>query len=782
MLRTKPAGLLFLSSLLMGSAALVAASPVHAQTSSTPSGQIEEVVVTAQKREERANKVPMSITAVSGSKLQELGIVQPRDLMKIAPSFNYTDSGAASPIYSIRGVGFNDIALGSRPTVSIYTDQAPIPFSIETRGASLDLQRVEVLEGPQGTLFGQNATGGAINYIAAKPTDTFSAGANVGYGNYNAFDVSGFVSGPISDTLTGRIALETDQSGGWQKSYTTGQHNGGTDFTNGRVLLDWTPSAKLDVQLNVNGYADYSQVQAAQLIAITPEVAPFEGLVPGLLTYPLAPKNDTSADWTPGDYHRHNIFFQANLRGDYSLGDGMTLTSISSYSHFSDRQLQDIDGTTLQNLSQETHGKIQSASEELRLSGPLDGDRGHFDIGANYAYDQINEDDLDNNEESTLAYFLTPYGLPIFKDFVDISNQTENTYAAFASGDYKITPSIDLYGGIRYTRSIDHYNGCTADAGDGSAAADFGGFDNILRGAFGLPPISPIPNGGCVTLNETTLEPGLVHSKLNQSNFPWRAGVSWAASDDAMLYANVSKGFKAGSFPELGATSATQLLPARQETLLAYEAGFKLGLFDRSLQLNGSVFHYDYTDKQVLGKVVDPVLGTLLKLINVPKSQINGAEMHLDWVPLDGLTLSAGASYIDSEILDNYTGINSSGVLQDFGGEAFPNTPKWELVADARYQWSLSSGYDAFVGAGLTYHSKSNSQLGDIPLLYVKAYSLVDLRAGILSTDDVWSATAWVHNVGNTYYWTSANQDLDTTTRFTGMPRTYGIEIGYRFN
>ncbi len=264
---------------------VLAAGAVTANGADSGAGaQVQEIVVTANKRQESANSVPMSITAASGEVLERQGIKQPRDLVKITPSFTYTDSYVGSPIYTLRGVGFSDISLGGRPTVSIYVDEAPLPFTIETRGASLDLERVEVLKGPQGTLFGQNATGGAINYVAAKPTKTFEAGAHASYGNFNAFEVGGFIRGPITDTLRFRLAAEHTGNDGWQKSYTTGRTNGVGDFTNARLLLEWTPTDRLRVQLNVNGNADRGDVQAAQLIQTFPDVPPAAPFVAQLST------------------------------------------------------------------------------------------------------------------------------------------------------------------------------------------------------------------------------------------------------------------------------------------------------------------------------------------------------------------------------------------------------------------------------------------------------------------------------------------------------------------
>lgn len=284
--------------------------------------RLSPVIVTAQKREETENTVPMSITAASAAQLQSAGVTQPRDLVKITPGFHYADSYVGSPIFTLRGVGFSDISLGGRPTVSVYADEVPIPFAITTRGAGLDPERVEVLKGPQGTLFGQNATGGAVNYIAAKPTDELAAGADVTVGNFGTLNADGFLSGALSDTLSARIAVRHESMDDWQESYTTGAGNGSVDFSQARVLVDWEPTDSLDVNLAINGWIDRSDVMAGQLIAITPAVPPIVGFVPGLATYPLAPADARAADFNPeDDYARDNSFFQASGRADYQLTD-----------------------------------------------------------------------------------------------------------------------------------------------------------------------------------------------------------------------------------------------------------------------------------------------------------------------------------------------------------------------------------------------------------------------------------------------------------------------------
>jgi len=767
---------------LFGAPAWAEQSTIQTPAAASPADAtgVAEIIVTAQKREEKISSVPMSITAATKDQLDRAGVTQVKDLVKITPGFSFADSYIGSPIYTLRGVGFSDISLGGRPTVSVYSDEAPIPFAIETRGADLDLARVEVLKGPQGTLFGQNATGGAINFVAAKPTQNFQSGADLSYGNFNSINMGGYLSGPLSDTLTARLSAQHTQNDPWQRSYTTSATNGAGNFTNARLLLVWTPTSRLKGQLNVNGYVDQSDSQAGQLIAITPNITPAAGFVTGLLTYPLAPANARAADFNPGlNYAKNNHFVQANARFDYDLTDDIVLTSLTSYSHYSESQLQDIDGTTLSNLSQHTAGTISSISEDFRILGKLS-DRGHFTLGVNYASDKVLEDNHDELPQSTDAFLFSALGLPLYANFNDINDQRETTAAVYGNADYNVTDTVNIYAGARFTQSDNKFNGCTADSGDGNALSDFGPFLNYLRSLGGLPANPAIPKGGCVTA-DASLVPGMVVNTLNQNNVSWRAGAEWKPIRGTLLYANVSKGYKAGGFPTLGATVADQFLPASQESVQAYEVGFKTSLLNRSLQLTGAVFYYDYRDKQILGRTLDPTFGPLLKLINVPKSDLTGAEMQLAWVPLQGLNINAGGSYIASKIQGGFTNYNQSGVLQNFGGEAFPNTPKWQFVSDVNYTWALNHHLDGFVGGNFSYQSSSFSQLGENPLLSSRSYSLVDLRAGVATHDGTWRLSVWGRNVGNTYYWTSANQILDTTTRYAGMPATYGIAVHYQF-
>ena len=215
--------------------AVLALSVMHSSHALT----VEEVIVTAQKREQSANDVNVAISAFSGEDLAEIGVVDTRDLGNLTPGFSYSDSGRNAPIYSLRGIGFNEQSQTASSTVGVYMDEVALPFPVLTKGANLDLQRVEILKGPQGTLYGRNTTGGAINYIANTPTETFAAGIKGSYGRFDTTDLEGYVSGPISETAGIRFAFRNIHAGeGWQK----------TTITHARYTLSGTIRGRSDTR------------------------------------------------------------------------------------------------------------------------------------------------------------------------------------------------------------------------------------------------------------------------------------------------------------------------------------------------------------------------------------------------------------------------------------------------------------------------------------------------------------------------------------------------------
>jgi outer membrane receptor protein involved in Fe transport len=850
-------------------AADAAAAAAPAAPSSGPTA-VGELVVTASKREESINTVGLAITAASGDNLQKLGITNTEDLQKIVPGFQATPNYYGTNVFTIRGVGFQDTSLAGSPTVAVYLDEAPLPYSSLTNGATLDLQRVEVLKGPQGTLFGENATGGAINYIANKPTDHFEAGINASYGRFNDADVSGYINGPITDTLDARLALRINQSGAWQEGYAdnAGQSIGGKDFVNGRLSLLWKPTSRFKALLTISGWHDEGYNQMGQLFGIA-ELSPLAPLSPYIKNYPLAPNNDQAASWNkcvnvspfdpiagqaagtqyatipnpgpnavpngplesmgPGSVaqaggqptdcvapRKNNTFFNPTLRLDYDLGGDLVATSITQVQKFNRTAAIDGSGMAIQDYQSYQRGKISDVYEEARLAGKFKG-KGNWIIGANYEYDHTWDSFLQtyNGSSADPTMFLNPnflngalcagvpasayatVGSPLYglsfcptgpagsniganavntsgktQTFYDAATgtpyvvpagallpvlygnnavvlgptrptdlQTTNTYSVYGNFEYPILDSVNLKGGVRFTEEDKTGGVCGDDGGDGTWAQ----VAYQLQYFYGPPSSSPAasPPGTCASTGPgpTYNSPaggGLIFSKLDQNNISWHVGLDWKPFTGTLLYANISQGYKGGSYPTVALASDVQTKPVSQEGLLSYEVGFKSTLLDRQLQANGSFFYYDYSDKQILGAVADPVYGSLPALVNVPKSHVIGFEFSGAYQPewFKGLVITPSVSYQYSKVdrsnkntcapppaqdptlassmnnpdvinckAGDFYGYDAFGEYADFTGEHFPSAPEFQAHLDAEYDWKIHNDFNAFAGVSVSYTS-----------------------------------------------------------------------------
>lgn len=802
-----------------------AAAPAVAQEA--PSGGLAgagEIVVTANKREQSLSDVGLSVTALSGKDLANQRIGDVADLANVTPGLNYAPSPNATPVYTLRGVGFFESTLAAYPDVSLYIDQVPLPFPIYSTLTAFDLERVEVLKGPQGTLFGNNATGGAINFVPAKPTDQLSAGGELTYGRFNLIEGQGFVSGPLTDTLRARLAIKAAQSDGWQKSYTRDDKNGKEDTLAVRALLEWEPTDNLSMQLNVNMWRDRSEPQAPAVIKLTPQnntAGPPAGpgavnWTPGniwpVTAYPLAPNNARAADWTPGIPFTDNRFRQAAFRLDYDFG-GISLTSLTGISDLEFRNGTEGGGTYLDDLDLHLDkGKMRSFTQELRLSNGSDNPL-RWVVGANYEKSTV--DELINlHYDDTTSTYVNGIVVSTYS-----SDQSMKNYAGFANVEFDVTDQLTLKGGFRHTkakRSYQAFNGDVAGypIGDGDNFAltttpgltltdFFNGVYGAIYGAGTVPTIAP--NGSIIldtrsgpdgTLDYsastflTTIEPT---GRLSENSNSWSVGVDFKPTDGILLYANLSKGYKAGSFGQISGAIVDAYRGVKQESILDYEAGFKLQLMDRKLSINGAAFYYDYKDKQLRAKFVDPIFGALDQLVNVPKSTIKGAEIEVNVRPSVGLTLSASATYLDAKVKE-YTGVvglhaEPNGLLApdlaDFKGTRLPFSPKLQYSARVDYDVPVSDVLNAFIGVGVHGQSKTRgvlTTLGVEPanIFDIKSHTLVDGNLGIHANDDSWRLTVWGKNIFNKFYNTNVIQAYDTVVRYTGRPAEYGITLGFR--
>lgn len=766
----------------------------HAQTSDN--AIIDEIIVTAQKRAQSINDVGMSINAVTGDQLELQGIDSIADLQRIIPSLYIIPPGATvsgAPVYTMRGVGYNARNLSALSAISVYVDEVPLPYSYMTAGPLLDLERLEVLKGPQGTLYGQNSTGGTINYIANKPTDKYAASVTAGYGRFNEWDLSGFVSGPISDNITARLALRSVHADGWQQSISRpGDELGEEKSFAGRLLVDIEASDSLNFQVSINGWRDQSESTALQITGYNPAFQDcFDGtgigciaqgfgsqynLYDELLAFPQRGNDNRAADWDANvDYNGDNRMHQTSLRANWAINPHVTLTSITALAKFRMHTNRDIDGLPYFNSLFFGRGTIETFSQEVRFSGVAH-DKLNWIVGANYSDDKIEENNTNPAGGTTIGQ---AFGL---NDTHTNSNMDREGWAVFAHGDYQLTKELSFIAGIRYTEIDMAFTGCSADPGDGSLLFAFGG------------TAGP---GDCITyldLSSTFPNQGLVSNTAKEDNVSWRLGVDWSATDDLLLYASVSRGFKSGDIPSITALLESQLQPVQQEEVTAYEIGAKATLLDGRLQANGAVFYYDYRDKQLQTSVLT-FLGIAEQTVNIPKSKVQGGELELIFRPIDPLTIRTGIGYTDTEISGSFftftantspiwppaPGFNSA-PFEDVGGDPFNASARLQANIDGQYDWALDNGLGLFVGGSASYSDSTLTTIGAAKGLEQEAYTLLDLRMGLVSADGRWQVMAYGHNVADEHYSVGALRGFDVSGLLAGMPRTWGVKATLAFD
>lgn len=818
------------------------AFPAHAQDnaevedvqeSATPAGAI---IVTANKREQAANDVGLTITAASGDALVARGIDGPEDLGKLVPGFTFTQSLYSTPVYTLRGIGLYDATFGAAPSVAIYTDEVPRNVPTMSDGLNFDVERVEVLKGPQGTLFGQSATGGAVNYVLGAPTDLFDAGFSLSYERFDRIEADGFVSGPLADGISARLAAQVVNGGAWQRSISRGEENGDQRRYSGRLTVDIEPSDNVRIRLmatgaidesdplapqyagtNLNFYADatsatasgnpYAIVDPVRFAQLNDPASPgFDATFAGrqavvvgrlssanpsvaaganaLLGTPIS-GNARDAEWTDGLLGpSDNDYIQLVGRVDLDLSDELTFTSITALAEKNMDYAQDLDGTIARVVDVPLFGDVRSFNQEIRLA--FDTDNVHAILGASYDNVRTSQNNF---------FFLGDYSANA--DLIELTlnnfDSKQESFGIFGNLEIEVSDGLTFQGGLRYTNTdlsaVYCYNDPPEDLGQGTAL--------IYGAALNSTPITINPGECFPTTGDlllgtaaSTIDP--VAASLDEDNLSFRFGLNYEFSGGTLLYANISQGYKAGVFSAIGASRVNQYTPATQERVIAYEGGFKAPIADGLLQFNGAAFYYDYSDKQVRGRVQDVVFGLLEKMLNVPDSYIWGIEGELVARPTDGLTLSASATWLNSEVTGTYTqtpdGLavyNAAGFTGDFAGSELPYTPEFSATLDAQYEFPVSSSLNAFLGGTLVYQREQNATFTTATLpaddFVLQDYTTLGLRAGVVTADDRWRISIFGENVTGETYTTAVSTYLDTLIRYRGMPATYGVSVSYSY-
>jgi outer membrane receptor protein involved in Fe transport len=782
---------------------------------------IGDIVVTAQRRAESINRVGISVQALESETLQELRVQNVRDLAAVVPSFTVAQSYQGVPTYTLRGIGFNSINLSAQSTVGTYVDEVAYAYPIMNTGPLIDIERVEVLKGPQGTLYGRNTTAGLINFVTGKPSEDASGAMTVDLGNYETFNVGGYVTGPIAEGIQARVGYRVDLSNkGWQVSNSRGERLGEVKRYGIRGSLALQPGP-FEIDLSATYWVNKSDTVVGQAIGFTPATTPGGGgaasnfNAPGAAAYIAAnrPTSGSQADWAPyarrsSDIGRgaglkdplaeDNYFLGLKARVQLDLAENVRAVSLTGYNEYDRKATFDWSGIPNEVLIQEADGHIESFAQELRVEG--DGPGFNWLVGGYYAKDKIRDTNrtlLGENANSALLRFATSqlintpintFGYTLadaattFRTYRDEGAFDTRTWSVFVNGDYAFSDLIKLTLGARYTEDLQKFTGCSRDF-NGSMQVNINLFNRGLYQRLFNPtgPLAaPIGRNDCNTFNPATNSFGIVNSRLDENNFAWRGSLDITPNATTLIYASISRGYKSGTSPINAASNAAQNLPARQEQLTAYEVGAKLGLLDRKVQLNLAGFYYDYKDKQISAYFADPIYTALARLDNIPKSEAYGIEGELTVRPARPLTLIANALWLKTRI-NGYVGTNAAGRPQDFDGARFIYSPEWTLSGTALVDQPISDALSLTANANVRWQSRQTTIFERFPLYGIKPYAVVNAGFGVKAADESWALNVWARNLFDEYYWNAVASNANIVVRFPGQVRTYGATAAFRF-
>lgn len=766
---------------VLGPLTLLAGAPIaraaEANDTANAPTAVETLVVTAQKRSENIQQVPISIQAFTGKDLQNLGIKSSVDLGAVTPNVDIAlvAGPGNQPIITIRGIGLNDYDTNNAGPNGIYVDEVYQSSPAAQSFATFDLDRVEVLKGPQGTLYGRNTSGGAINFISRKPTDYYTGDFHVEYSSFNTVNVEAGVGGPIAPNLNGRVAFVVNESDGYFHNNLTGGSENGTNNYAARFMLQWKPLSNLTVLFNVHGgqvdnrVTEYRHIGtlvpgtqgSASPTACTVAQAYAGGCV-DLFGY------GTPQGFYDGAFNR-NLHLKVNslgsyLRADYRLGS-VDLTSITAFDHNDKLHPEDSDASPNRLLEINFGVRSNTFTQELRAAQSTT--KYNWVAGLYYLYENLKQNQpififLDGDKFGGFGIPAGPGNFDgvAFQAF-DRSNQVTNAYAAYAQGDYAITDKLKLTLGGRYTREQKGFDY------NGSVQFQSGGMDHF---------------GPIMTLANT-------HEGLKSGAFNYRVALDYHFTRDILGYGSIATGFKSGDFNGsflslVPAEIALQLQPAKPEHVRTYEVGVKSSFFDDRLLVDAAVFYNEYQDLQVFILVPPPPGSTSFAvnvLQNAKKAHTEGVEAQIVARPIPPLTASVQAGWLNTR-LDQYTSIRAQGTA-DYSGNQLPVSPHFSMAALLDYKVPAGPG-TVDLQFSATYKSHQFFDITNDLYTTQKGYWLENVRVGYAPHASKWEVAAFVRNLSDRKYFLDA---FDLSSPFgliqgiVGTPRSFGGEINYRF-
>ncbi|MBV9510268.1 MAG: TonB-dependent receptor [Caulobacteraceae bacterium] len=682
-----------------------AAAVAAAGAPDAASATVQDVVVTATRQSTHIQKTPVAVAVISQALIAQQNITTTRDLAGHVAGLTLQRAGITptTQVFFIRGVGDSDPIFD--PTVAQYVDDVYLPRAINGMTDLTDIERVEVLRGPQGTLFGENAGGGAVRYITKTPTDKVEANFDFGGGAYGAFNAHGYLAGPlIPGVLDGGVAIAHDQHDGYTWDPTIGRHVNDQDTTGLRAKLAATFTPSLTAVLTLDGTLDHSAsayyTPERPIIGGTLKTPVYGAFQPNISYASQGPKNNS---WTAG----------VSLRVSYAIDPNLTFNSISAYRGFAQDPVNyNNDGQPLVPYSPTSLTPVsisdnyivyreQEATQELQLLGKYQ--RFDFTSGFYFFYE-----DFSSNR---IGYVVSPAAAtpaPAYPEDQIGDTKTTN-YAIYAQGDYHLTDQLTATLGARYT--IEHRD-----------FAFQGVYDDFTGAPLPVTPGAPITTpGGFAAVNNFSYAGG-----KTWTSFTPKFGLSYQLTPDVFGYASVSRGFDAGGFNNRASSLATAL-PYNQENITTYEIGLKTDWFDRRLQVNGTVFYNDFSGLQETASVPSPITGGYVSVrSNAHQAHSEGVELETSAQPIDGLVLTGNVSYLWTRF-DSFANAGAvAGKLVSATGNQLPLSPRWQLYGAFSYRLPLDLRGEVRIGADVTYESSYFSDVFNYPQGRVPDQGFVD--------------------------------------------------------
>ena len=774
------------------------------------------IIVTANKRAENVQDVAAAVTAFGSDSVDSLGWEDPVDVSAQIPNMQVQQPfGEVQPIFSVRGISMSDYNQNQASPVGVYADEGYLGATY-THGLSMfDLERIEVLRGPQGTLYGKNTTGGAINLITRSPDPDGGVNGyiNVGYGNFDAKSGSAAINLPIAEgVMAARIAVNFKKDDGYWENQ-IGPDLAQTDFWSARLGLAINPSDRLSLVAKITRSESDGRSNTPPRI---------EGRIPtpfGNVNIAGFDSADSKGTYTGSVDVADAVeidMTNLNVRATYE-GDNFEIVSVTNWYESSFNQPQDVDGGPTNLASIDWLADTDSFAQDLRFVSNFGGSF-NFIAGLYYA-----NEDTDLDVDNTLFDSPLPVlqiGNPALATLVgngafgtasrDI-DVIKKSYAAYVNAEIDLTDRLGLDVGLRYTidkNTRDRFNvsrlatdGTPIGSwvpnnnplfGQGTAIGGAGGLDAAFIPPGAAPLCLPAPTPFCATgvyTNGSFTDASVPSRSVTDKEWSGKITLNYQAADDVLVYGSYSRGFRAGSWNGglFYADNANDNGAfASPEFLDAFELGFKSEFFGRSLRLNGGIFYYDYKDQQFINQV-----GISGLLVNAGGAEMLGAELELLWAAADGLTLQAGLGWLDSEYteldLADLSTPDTSDTI-DLSGNQLLGAPELTLnfAADYEHEIGDSALVKLHVDGNYTsdqWFSAYNDAL-NYGAIRQDGYWLFNAKATVANIEETIALSLWVKNLADKNYDVFAinlQGGFGFDYFIEGRPRTYGAELSFKF-